>query len=263
MKRLVNKTVGVLLILLMLFSAFVGCTNSGGNSGEENNGSSGGQQLPLPDYGFVSMFPDDWTGGFMREGGHDVEYWWVETYDELMAAIDELKAHESTFLNDESLIVDYQGEMFDVKYCIQIIPAKPGTEKIKFGDDPFDRKATDIEILTWCFFEDITIDEINYGSVRLCNAFELSIGEELGEFFNDDADKYTSEILYSEVPLDDDYHCFCYIKSENPYYEYGEIDRKFLFAIRPSWNDSTVVTEKVVETVIDNLEYLDLNFNEN
>ena len=157
MKKLVKKTVGVLLILLMLFSALTGCGTA--NEQGENEGACGGSNN--------TFFPEGYTGGFPDlisepEGG--VELWWVETYEECLSAIDLLKSHGSTFV--ETAIFSADGENFDTKFCFVITHGNRYTEKIKFGDNPFDRLAFDVRIITCAFFDDVTIDEINYGDIH-------------------------------------------------------------------------------------------------
>lgn len=113
------------------------------------------------------FYPEGYTCGFpslMRQHGGDSEIWWVETYAECVAAIELLKANGSTF--KESAIFSYDGELFDTKYCFKIYRGNRFTEEIKFGDNPFDRKALNVKVTAYAFFEEVTIDEINYGDVK-------------------------------------------------------------------------------------------------
>lgn len=141
MKKLIIKSVSLMLILilsaLMLFSCdWFDLVYRGDPNG---------------------IYPDGYTGGFGIEGQSGEEIWWVETYEECLAAIEQLKAHGSTFYYD-SLFV-YEGDAFDVKYCFTF---SGKDDRIKFGDNPFDRYAKHIDIDTYAFFDDVTIDEINY-----------------------------------------------------------------------------------------------------
>ena len=144
----------------------------------------GEENLPLPGdwtgLGFVSMFPEGWTGGFGQINVFfDLEYWWIETYDELLIAIEKLNSHGSTFAN--KCVLDYDGDLFDVKYCVYINPNSQNTEQIKFGDDPFDRYASNVYILTYGFLDDVTVDEINYSYVSDFRSFEISVRQHFVE----------------------------------------------------------------------------------
>ena len=169
MKRLVNKTVGVLLIILMLFSALTGCGNPGGADNEQgkNEGACGGSNNTFFPEGYTCGFPS-----FIREPGRTLEYWWVETYEECLSAIDLLKSHGSTFV--ETAIFSADGENFDTKFCFVITHGNRYTEEIKFGDNPFDRLAFDVRIVTYAFLDDVTIDEINYGDIQDYNVFAFN-----------------------------------------------------------------------------------------
>ena len=65
-----------------------------------------------------TVFPEGYTGGFMKhiDDGSGIEFYWVETYDELVEAMNLFRSHGSTFA--ESAIFTYEGDLFDTKYCI-------------------------------------------------------------------------------------------------------------------------------------------------
>jgi hypothetical protein len=113
------------------------------------------------------LFPDGYTGGFHHQPGANIEYWWVETYEEVIEAIELLKSHGSTFSQEPEyqLRLTYEGDLFDAKYCFEITGVGSKTEKIKWGDNPFDRHAENVRISSYAFFEDVTIDEINHSYI--------------------------------------------------------------------------------------------------
>ena len=106
--------------------------------------------------------PKGYTGGFGFAPGSTTDYFWVETYEEAQAAIELLKSHGSTFY--KSAIVNYEGDLFDTKYCFEF----SGKSEAYWwnGESPFDRWAEQVQIRTYCFFEDVTIEEIEYSYVR-------------------------------------------------------------------------------------------------
>ena len=104
------------------------------------------------------------TGGFTGEP-LTYEYRWLETYDECVEAIDRMKVHGSTFY--ETMLVSYEGDLFDMKYCIKVkdsdikeVMHPYEIFSFKFGARNFDWRAENVEIMCFAFFEDVTIDEI-------------------------------------------------------------------------------------------------------
>ena len=116
-------------------------------------------------------FPDGYTGGYGIEAGSKAELYWVETYEEAVSAIEKMKSHGSTFL--PSAIFSYEGELFDTKYCFVINGWE--SDKITYGEDPFDRKCADVEIRSVAFLSEVTIEELVYGIIYCYPAYELYI----------------------------------------------------------------------------------------
>lgn len=169
-----RRIISIAVILILLSSSLLSCIPQ---SGDQSNG--GGTDLTLPgdmtDIEFESMFPDGWIGGFGQINiNFDVEYWWLDSFDELSVAIEKLKDNGSVF-SEESVLVDYDGELFDVKYCIVICPYLSDSEWIKFGEDPFDRYADGVEIRTVGFLDNVTVEQINYSHLSSFRAFKFEI----------------------------------------------------------------------------------------
>ena len=120
-----------------------------------------------------NFYPEGYTAGdrLMGQPGAEMEIWWLETYEELLDAIALLQSHGSTF--KKGSFFAYDGDLFDTKYSVRIRQYN-STEKIKFGDDPFDRYAVGVEIETYAFFEDVTIDELNYGSIYNYHVYSIN-----------------------------------------------------------------------------------------
>ena len=159
MKKLLIKSVSLMLILVMSALMMFSCGFSRKNANEDvKNGNHTARDF----------FPEGYTCGFHIQPGSLLEYWWVETYEECMLAIEQLKAHGSTFSDDVMFV--YEGDSFDTKYCF-VFQGK--TDEIKFGDNPFDRYAENVRIDTYAFFDDVALDELNYSYVFRYEAYRF------------------------------------------------------------------------------------------
>ena len=162
MKKTIIKTFSVLLVLVMIAFTFAGCD--------------------LVPHG-THIFPDGYTCGFGLQPGSPLEYWWVETYEECLDAIELLKSHGSTFSDD--IVLAYDEELFDVKYCFVLVGDGRHGERIKFGDNPFDRWAYDIRIDTYAFFDDVTIDELVYSYAGRYETYRVGFESAYKMLFDD------------------------------------------------------------------------------
>lgn len=166
MRKIVFKTLSTILIFILSMLAFCSCSlrkNDTSNNNNNNNEDDWGSY-----YFDWDFYPEGYTGGFpdfISDTVFRTEYWWVETYEECVAAVELLKSHGSTF--EKNAIFSYDGELFDTKYLFKIcIDQSKYTEQIKFGDDPFDRRADYVQIESFAFLKNVTIDEINYGDIN-------------------------------------------------------------------------------------------------
>ena len=172
-------------------------------------------------YDAYDFYPEGYTCGF--PDSYDPSYfwyeiWWVETYDELIEAIELLKSHGSTF--EKTSFFTYDEELFDTKFCITIPNDGDYTDDIKFGDNPFDRKASGVKIESYAFFEDVTIDELNYG-----NVLDYHIYRTDSEYFekpdNPTRSKYSFDLarfqdsIYTFIKYDDVILCKLYLCSKD------------------------------------------------
>ncbi|MBR3876052.1 MAG: hypothetical protein IKJ25_04665 [Clostridia bacterium] len=144
MKKTIIKTISVLLTFVLLMLALSSCDLIFGS------------KYDLPE-GYTGGFPG--TGGF---GAPEIEYCWVETYDECLAAIEKLESHGSEI--NKALIFCYEGELFDTKYCFTFNREK--ADKIVFGEDPFDRYAENVHVHAYAFLKDVEIDELIFSDVN-------------------------------------------------------------------------------------------------
>lgn len=134
--------------------------------------------------------PTSYTGGY--EGIHNgmgLEFYWVETYEEMQEAVELLKSHGSTF--QKSIIFTCDGELFDTKYCFTMKTSK--SDRIEWGENPFDRKSLDVRVHSVAFFEDYTIDYVTENLVSQLDTYELIMNYTLEETDNLDYTKLPKE----------------------------------------------------------------------
>ena len=155
MKKQIIKIISFVMVFVIAIYAFAGCELGG-------HGTPG------------NIFPEGYTGGFGLQPGSPLEYWWVETYEECIDAIELLKSHGSTFKTD--YVYACEEDLFDVKYFFITIGNGRHGERIKFGDNPFDRWVYDIQIGTIVFFDDVTIDELVYSYTSRYEAYGIDCG---------------------------------------------------------------------------------------
>ena len=106
---------------------------------------------------------DGYTGGITdRKEFHDkYEVYWLEEYDEVVAAIEMLESHGSTI--NRSLGFTYENELLDSKYCF--IFEKSNVDPLADGKSFFDRKIDGGEFVWYGFYDQITIAELMYTTV--------------------------------------------------------------------------------------------------
>ena len=193
------KTISVLLFLVILVVPLYSCYNTfqfGVNYRE-------------------SIFPKGYTGGFIFQPGNPVEYYWVETYEEVLEAVELLKSHGSTFYNESFFV--YEGDEFDVKYCFEFGGEYgPHKDMVPYGENPYDRWATNVYISSYIFLEDVTIDELVYSNLRKYDAYSIAIPDysKMGrtEINNANIDEF--EICEWTTFDDHYYHLDIYHKSD-------------------------------------------------
>ena len=78
--------------------------------------------------------------------------------------------------------------LFDTKFCISI--NERSSKRIKYGENPFDRRAKVVSVHAYAFYEDVTIDELNYSYTSNYSCYALYATE---DFYN----LYKSEGCFS------------------------------------------------------------------
>ena len=125
---------------------------------------------PIPDRGDPGLFPEGYTGGVGISDEFDEELYCLETYEETIAAIEKLKSH-GTKISEDSLIFSYDGGLFDTKYFIAM---GAGSDKIKKGDDPYDRFGGIVYVFCVALFDEISVDELVYDYYYNYRGFVIS-----------------------------------------------------------------------------------------
>lgn len=142
-----------------------------------------------------NIYPRGFTGGIGIERGSGRQVAWVETSDDLYTSAGLLKNHDSTFFG--GYVFDSE-ELFDVKYCFVF---DYGYDKIKYGDSHFDRWAENVEIRSYGFFDDVSIDDLNYSMVDEIDHITITFTD---LYFEKYADQYIDPIFFECRWSDDD-----------------------------------------------------------
>ena len=222
MKKIILKMLSAILIFTLFTVALSSCSlleDDIDNSIEDPFD----DDIVCEDWDF---YPEGYTAGFpnlIRLVGPKIEYWWVETYEECVDAIELLKSHGSTF--KETAIFNYDGELFDTKYFFEISLGNRFTERIEFGDNPFDRKAMDVEVTSFAFLKSVTIEELNYGDILDYKANKIfNISDKAYENKNisfttiqyEIGEKFKSFIVYDQNGKDFYFYVTAFDYQENP-----------------------------------------------
>ena len=106
------------------------------------------------------IVPKGYTGGAAFDPCFHAEkgVYWLETYEEVLEAIELLKSHGSTV--SRSIAFDCEGDLLDVKYCF--LYSKSKAEPLEEGKNFFDRKIDGGEFQWYAFYEDVAIEDFMY-----------------------------------------------------------------------------------------------------
>ena len=187
MKKSIKVVVSLILCLAILFS-FASCdfisgvigdqnVTDGGDQNEAGNNNQGEiieEYIPVADGIQIKhdLVPEGYTGGFTPERNlhYLTGYYWLETYEEVLAAIELLESHGSTITR--SIGFDCDGELLDVKWCFRY--ERRYAEPLEEGGDFFDRKIDGGEFCWFAFYEHCSIDKLVYSYVTLYDCMSIS-----------------------------------------------------------------------------------------
>ena len=189
--------------------------------------------------GWNPPFPEGYTGGIGIDPGSPVEPYLFDTYDELVDAVEKLKSKGSTF-NKTSIITCE--EYFDIKYLLIINSDK--TNKIKYGDDPFDRCVKDVDISSFVFFEDVSISELSYSHFLMYNNYHFTLSE------NDKQLIEEFKLNLENVKLNNPVH----LDGIGYYIRYNGV---LICKMFNSHKDAEELSNEEIKTIINSIELLD------
>ena len=119
-------------------------------------------------------YSEGYTGGFdLSDPKHnsinDYEIHWLETYEELLVAVEHLRAAGNTI---NISLPSYETEGVDAKYYISF--KRKGSNHLEEGQEWYDRGGiSHINIDYYGFVDDVTIEELVYSYVSRYNCFTV------------------------------------------------------------------------------------------
>ena len=128
-------------------------------------------------------------------------YYWLETYEEVLEAVELLKSHDSTILR--SIAFDCDDEILDSKFCFKYARSK--AEPLEEGKNFFDRKIDNCEFIWFGFLEDVNIDELLYSYIDRYASVNIWYVKSHRDFADiSDADELTLDWYLSEIGYEPD-----------------------------------------------------------
>ena len=185
MKKTMRMLVSAVLCLVMLLSMtscdLVSELISGflEDEGQPDNGSD--REYVNGGHTHSKQYPDGYTAG---DGGDPCMFelygfYWLETYDEVLEAIELLESHGSQIESRFGLTCD--GEPYDIKWCFgfkwkyvdEFDETKTFYEHLAEGMSFFDRRIDGGYFTCYILRKDVTIEELNYSYLSLYDSFCL------------------------------------------------------------------------------------------
>ena len=179
------------------------------------------------------------THGFY-DTNHFHEYWWEETYSGCVDAIESLKSYDSTF--KKTALVSYEGDLFDMKYCI-FINKQNADKQAGLFVDRFERRIENVEIMCFAFFEDVSIDTLEHSYLEDYKAYQIIVGIEYLIEHNFNYDTLTMDSL----------ECIEHIEHRQLIYEYRLNDDVVLYVKTFRFNDEQL-SDEIVQAIIDSID---------
>ena len=170
MKRILKPLICLVLCFSVVLS-FISCqyidpiidkiTGESDNGEQVEQESDDNESIEKEPVKTDSIVPKGYTGGMTGDTHFHEEYgvYWLETYEEVLEAVELLKSHGSTI--QRSIAFNCEGELLDSKYCF--IYPRSKAEPLEEGKNFFDRKMDGVEFSWYAFCDkDVAIDDFLY-----------------------------------------------------------------------------------------------------
>lgn len=212
MKKLLFKFTSIALMIVILAFSLFSCGNLGGQ-----------------------------TGGFY-DTNHFHEYWWLESYSECVDGISRLESHGSSF--NETILVSYEGNLFDMKYCI-LTDRQKADKDVGFFVDRFDRKVENVEVMCFAFFEDVKLNDLKRSYVEEYKAYQIKVEVEYAKKHN---------FSYEGITVDS-LECIEYTEHRQAIFEYRlKESNELILTIECSKFKNEKLSDEVIQAIINSID---------
>ena len=218
MKRIIIKTISFVLVFVLSAIALSSCGN-------------------------ISQY----TNGFY-DPVHFHEYWWEEDYAGCVDGIERLKLHGSSFV--EAIPIDYEGDLFDMKYCIFTHRLKADKE-VGFFVDRFDRKVDGVKVMCYAFLEDVKLKDLKRSYLREYKAYRIIVDLDYAKKHDFNYDGLTVDMLkcdFIEVARQDEH------RTEERYEYRLKEDNSLVLSIDPSHMYHEKLSNEVIQAIINSVD---------
>ena len=185
--RKIKKSLVALLLLVSVIFSFASCDILFSDNGRDSG----------------------YTGGFPNEPHFysGLKIYWLETYEEAMAAIEHLEAYDNDI--KKTLISSYENEVVDAKYCFMVYTS--GAKRLKKDQKWYDHKYSQVTVSYYGFLDKITIEELEHSAVNYYRYFCVGL-ENKSEF-----DALVEKSYECDATVDDGYENYerCFVTEKD------------------------------------------------
>ena len=173
-------------------------------------------------------------------------YCWSESYKTFSDRVETLHAYGSSFYKD--IPINYDGDLFDVKYCIALTSSKwvDKPEDAIIVNNSFKRNYRDVGIFCFAFFEDVSLREVRKSpAVGNFKSYRIIVGTEYADNHDCSYDGLTVDMLECvEIPFLDGY-----------IYEYRHKDSgELVLCIEPTRDKWEKLSDEVIQEIINSID---------
>ena len=174
-----KKIIALILIYSVMLAFLTGCScidmiiGNNATAGDEtgNSGSTGDSDQHKNGHGHTGIVPEGYTGGFAETPCmHEVTgFYWLETYEEVLEAIELLKSHGSEI--GRTIGFNCDGGLLDVKWCF--VYSRSKAEPLEEGKNFFDRRIDGGKFDWYGFYDDVDMEKIYYDHINKYGYFHV------------------------------------------------------------------------------------------